>query len=330
MRVVLLSGGTGRRLWPISGEQAAKQFLRLMPHGESMLERMLRQLKSAGLAEQITIVTGNEQHEILREQLGKLPATVLVEPIRRNTFPAVALACAHLSWRQNVPPNETVLVLPIDSYVNDDYFQLLAGIEAAMERDAADIFLVGATPTYPSQKYGYILPQKHGAIAEVCAFYEKPNESAATEYIKQGALWNCGVVAFRLGFFTARYLQPNEADPPGAAYEALEDAYSSLEENSFDRVVLEKNANMRVVRYDGAWMDVGTWNTLADVLDKPAHGNVRMDASSQNTHVINTRETPVVVMGARDMIVVVSEKGVLVADKTRSSFVLEMLDDSAQ
>ena len=323
-------------MWPITGEQNAKQFLRILPRdngAESMLERIIRQLGTVSLSRNLTIITGAMQRDIVLSQLSsELPndneINVIAEPERRNTFPAIALACAYLRLEKGCSLEEPVLVMPVDSYVSDDYFRLLATMGDELEKyPAADVILAGAKPIYPSHKYGYILPkaQKHppSHSQAVQSFREKPDEQQAARLIEQGALWNCGVFAFKLRYVFDELCRRIAV----TSYPAVLEQYGALEKDSIDRVLLENKARARVLPYGGSWMDVGTWNTLADVIGKNSYGNARQDSHCENTQVINTTDKPVIVMGAKDMVVVVSDEGILVTDKHQSSYVLDMLKE---
>ncbi|MDR1409406.1 MAG: NTP transferase domain-containing protein [Oscillospiraceae bacterium] len=315
MNVVLLSGGSGSRLWPLSGEIRAKQFLHLLPGGESMLERIYSQLRRAGLAERLTVVTGATQRDSVLGQLGENNISVVAEPRRRNTFPAIALACAYLYFEKHCDPQEPVLVLPVDPFVPDSYFTTLRMLEPLLA-EGAQLALMGVQPVYAAEKYGYILPADNQNSSTVTAFLEKPDRATAEDWLRRGALWNCGVFAFRLDLM----LRQLEKRIACTSYADVLKQYDALDRNSFDRVLLEKIGDMRVVRYDGPWMDIGTWNTLTEVMETKPIGNVRMASDCANTHVINELGIPVVVMGARNMVVVASPDGILIADKEQSSY----------
>lgn len=135
MQIVLLSGGSGKRLWPLSNDVRSKQFLKVVKdesgETESMVQRVYRQIVAANLAAEITIATSITQVESLRSQLGDI-VSIVVEPERRNTFPAIALASAYLYYKKKCSPDETAIVLPVDPYVDDGYFQLLEELDKAV------------------------------------------------------------------------------------------------------------------------------------------------------------------------------------------------------
>lgn len=319
MQIVLLSGGAGKRLWPLSNELYAKQFLRLLPQRdgayESMIQRVCRQVKSVASDVPITIATGREQVSLIRRQLGS-EVNISIEPCRRDTFPAIALVCAYLHEVRCVPLDEAVAICPADPYVDEDYFcAVLRLLEEAEREGAANLVLMGIEPTYPSEKYGYIIPISQEMQSMVHSFTEKPDRETAAEYIKQGALWNSGVFAFKLGYALdkARELLSY------TDYEDLFNRYADLPKISFDYAVVEKERSIVVQRYGGRWLDIGTWNTLADVMPEHSIGRVTMDEVCRNVHVVNTLPMPILCMGLKDVVIAASPEGILVSDKQRSS-----------
>ena len=190
MNVILLSGGSGKRLWPLSNDVRSKQFLKVFRKAdgtkESMAQRMYRMIREMDNAARITIATCENQIPQIRTQLGE-NIGISVEPCRRNTFPAIALAAAYLR-EQGAGKNEPVVVCPVDPYVEADYFECLKELsEEAGKEDAANLTLMGIEPTYPSEKYGYIIPVSDASKAAVKEFKEKPDKETARRYIEQGA-----------------------------------------------------------------------------------------------------------------------------------------------
>ena len=203
MNVVLLSGGSGKRLWPLSNDVRSKQFIKFFrkENGEyeSMVQRMYRGIKEADEKAVVTIATSKSQLSEINNQLGD-KVSVSIEPNRRDTFPAIALSCAYLHDVLRVPENEAVVICPVDPYVDETYFKALKDLHALASESDSNLCLLGMEPTYPSAKYGYIIPETQDAVSGVKMFKEKPDEKTAEEYIAQGALWNGGVFAFRLGY----------------------------------------------------------------------------------------------------------------------------------
>ena len=201
MNIVLLSGGSGKRLWPLSNDIRSKQFIQIFQdeNGEyhSMVQRVYKQIKKADPEATVTIATSKSQVSAIHNQLGE-NVGISVEPCRRDTFPAIALAAAYLHDVKKIPESESVVVCPVDPYVEDSYFQGLKKLGDMAKSSAANLVLMGIEPSYPSEKYGYIIPKTQEEISRVDVFKEKPDKKTAQEYISQGALWNGGVFAFRL------------------------------------------------------------------------------------------------------------------------------------
>lgn len=326
MNIVLLSGGSGKRLWPLSNEIRSKQFLKVVKNEnseiESMVQRVYRQLTSVTDAK-ITIATSATQVESIKNQLGD-KVSLVVEPERRNTFPAIALSAAYLCLEKNCSLDETIIVLPVDPYVGNEYFEKLNTLDKAVGGNLADIVLMGVKPTYPSEKYGYIIPETADKpVNSVREFKEKPDAKTAEKYITEGALWNCGVFAFKLSYLMNIVNSTVKAN----SFEDVKNHYNAFEKTSFDYAVVEKAKSVAVVSYNGEWKDLGTWNTLTEVMDSKPIGDVIVTDDCQNTHVINELEIPVIVMGAKDIVVAASPDGILVADKVQSSYIKKYVED---
>ena len=319
MQIVLLSGGAGKRLWPLSNDLYSKQFLRLLKREdgsrESMIQRVCRQIQNAVPDVPITVATGREQTSLIRRQLGK-DVNISIEPCRRDTFPAIALVSAYLHEVRGVPLDEAVAICPADPYVDEDYFYaILRLLEEAEREGAANLVLMGIEPTYPSEKYGYIMPVSQEQQSQVQAFKEKPDKESAEKYIAQGALWNSGVFAFKLGYALDKARELLDYTD----YEDLFNRYEELTKISFDYAVVEKESSIVVQRYSGTWLDIGTWNTLAEVMPENTIGRVTLDEACTNVHVVNTLPMPILCMGLKDVVVAASPEGILIADKDRSS-----------
>lgn len=313
MNIILLSGGSGKRLWPLSNEVRSKQFLKILTKAdgtrESMVQRVYRMIKEVDSEARITIATSQSQIPQIKSQLGE-NVGISVEPTRRDTFPAIALAVAYLK-ENGVKPDEPVVICPVDPYVNIDYFKCIQ--EMSNVAGKTNLTLMGIEPTYPSEKYGYIIPTSSDHITFVKEFKEKPDEETAKKYIKEGALWNGGVFAFKLS-----YILDIAYDVFGTNnYNDLLQKYSELKKISFDYAVAEKEKSITVIRFKGDWKDLGTWNTLTEAMTEPANGNVVVD-NCDNTHVINELEIPLIALGIKDAIIAATPDGILVSDKEHS------------
>lgn len=318
MHIILLSGGSGKRLWPLSNSARSKQFLKVLPQPngdyESMAQRVWRQITDVGIAQSTVIATSSNQVDMIHSQLGE-SVNLVIEPERRDTFPAIALACAYLKHEKKCSSDDVVVVIPVDPFVEASFFETFAKLEKVLNSGCADIALIGVPPTYPSEKYGYIIPTAtDGTESQVKRFKEKPTEAEAKDLMDSGAFWNCGVFAFKLGYV----MDIAHKNVPFESFIELRSAYSQLKKISFDYEVVEKAENITVVPYDGFWKDLGTWNTLSEHMGKNIMGNVSMTESCDNTHVVNELDIPVVVMGINNAIVAVSNDGILISDKFES------------
>ena len=257
MNLILLSGGSGRRLWPLSNDVRSKQFIKLFKDDagnmESMIQRVYRQIKSADRGGSITVTTSKEQMASIRNQLGE-DVRICMEPGRRDTFPAIVLAASYLCDVEKLTLDEPVIVCPVDPFVREEYFEALKKLAALAAEGETELTLMGIEPTYASEKYGYIIPVSGADVCRVKTFKEKPDAKTAEKYIEQGALWNSGVFAFRLGWL----LEKAHGMIDFLGYYDLYDKYDGLEKISFDYAVVEKTEKIQVMRLSGEWKDKGT------------------------------------------------------------------------
>lgn len=329
MNIILLSGGSGKRLWPLSNDVRSKQFIKIFktPDGEytSMVQRVYQQIRSVDKDASVTIATAKPQVSSICNQLGH-QADICIEPCRRDTFPAIALASAYLHDIRGVSEEETAVVCPVDPYVETDYFQALKTLSCLAKSPGSNLTLMGIEPTYPSEKYGYILPETEETVSKVSTFKEKPDCQTAQNYIRQGALWNGGVFAFRLG-----YLLEKSRELLGLSrYTDLYNQYSALPKISFDYAVAEKEPAIQVMRFSGQWKDLGTWNTLTEVMTEPVVGKGTLNETCENVHVVNELDVPVLCMGLKNIVVSASPEGILVSDKEQSSYIKPFVDAFSQ
>ena len=328
MNIILLSGGSGKRLWPLSNDIRSKQFIKLFKAEdgyESMVQRIYRQIKEVDPDAVVTIATSRSQVSAINNQLGE-DVGISVEPCRRDTFAAIALATAYLHEIQGVDENEAVVVCPVDPYVDLTYFQCVNDLYEAAEKGNKNLVLMGIQPAYPSEKYGYIKPI-HGANGEEgYTFTEKPDAETASTYISEGALWNGGVFAYKL-----KYVLQRSRELLGTSdYRELFDNYTTLKKISFDYAVVEKETSLEVLRYSGQWKDLGTWNTLTEAMEENVVGKGILSDDCSNVHIVNEMDVPVLAMGLKDVVVSASPEGILVSDKNRSSFIKPYVDDIDQ
>lgn len=332
IHIVLLSGGSGTRLWPLSNSSRSKQFLKVLRDGDgnhvSMVQRVFGQIEKVNLPKDVTIATSESQRDAIMAQVPK-GSKLVFEPERRDTAPAIMLACENLALEQHADEDETVIVMPIDTYADQAYYDSVVALDAAVQSGASDLVLLGVKPTYPSAKYGYIVPASaEGAVPlPVSCFTEKPDEKTAELLISKGALWNCGVFAFRLGWLMG--IARNYLDEP--TFEAYRENYAKLPKNSFDYEVVEKAKSISAIPYSGAWKDLGTWNTLTEEMAEPYSGEVVVDEKSvQNVNVVNESDLPLVVAGISDAVVVATPDGILVSGKAASAHIKDEVKQAAE
>ena len=324
MNIILLSGGSGKRLWPLSNDIRSKQFIKIFKTDdgyESMVQRVYRQITEVDQDASVTIATSKTQVSAIHNQLGD-SVGVCVEPCRRDTFPAIALATAYLHDVKGVGVDEPVVVCPVDPYVNNDYFEALKQLSDLAEQGRANLSLMGIEPTYPSEKYGYIIPESADAVSPVRTFKEKPDAKTAEQYIAQGALWNGGVFAYRLGYVLDRAHELIDFTD----HQDLFNKYETLNKISFDYAVVEHETKIQVMRFAGQWKDMGTWNTLTEAMEEPKIGKAILNDACENVHVLNELDVPVLCMGLKDVVVSASPEGILVSDKEQSSYIKPFVD----
>lgn len=326
MQIILLSGGSGTRLWPLSNDARSKQFLRLMPidgtdEKESMIQRVVRQMNDAGITATVTVATSDSQKDSVLSQIGE-SINIVTEPSRRDTFPAICLACEYLSKEKLCPSDEIVVVMPCDPYSELGYFKAIVKMADGINLGLANMMVMGIKPTYPSSKYGYVVPDMSSStdsFSRVKRFKEKPDVSTAEKLIEEGAMWNGGVFAFRLGYLTDitdKYMHY-------CSFQEYVDHYSDFPKISFDYEMAEKAESIGMVLYDGKWKDLGTWNSLTDELKCTEYGNVLTDGSCNNTHIFNELSIPLLCLGTKDLVIAASPDGIIVTEKKKSENVKE-------
>ena len=358
MNIILLSGGSGKRLWPLSNDIRSKQFIKIFKKPkddwhrspkeeyadasaapdanttagqkaaasaedtyESMLQRVYRQIKAADPEATVTLATGKSQVSAIHNQLGE-GVGISVEPCRRDTFPAIALATAYLHDVKGIPEEEAVVVCPVDPYVDEGYFAALHQLWELAQKGTANLVLMGIHPTYPSEKYGYIIPETKDTVANVSTFKEKPDAATAQHYIDQGGLWNGGVFAYKISYVLERARQLLAYTD----YADLFSRYDTLTKISFDYAVVEHEPDIAVMRFTGEWKDLGTWNTLTEAMEENVLGDARLNETCRNVHVLNELGIPILAMGLQDVVIAASSEGILVADKEQSSCIKPFVD----
>ena len=325
LNVILLSGGSGKRLWPLSNDIRSKQFIKIFKNEdgdyESMVQRVYKKIKKVDSDATVTIATSKSQISSIHNQLGT-DVGISVEPCRRDTFPAIALATSYLVDVLGVSADEPVVVCPVDPYVDDDYFEALKKLAEQAGKAEANLVLMGIEPTYPSEKYGYIIPEDKNDTSKVLEFKEKPSVEVAKDYISKGALWNGGVFAYKLKYVIDKAHELIDF----VDYNDLFDKYETLEKISFDYAVVEKEDKIQVQRFSGEWKDLGTWNTLTEAMTENIVGEGIMNEKCSGVHILNELNVPIIAMGLTDVVISASPEGILVSDKEQSSYIKPYVD----
>ncbi|MEN5207866.1 mannose-1-phosphate guanylyltransferase/mannose-6-phosphate isomerase [Stenotrophomonas terrae] len=335
---VILSGGSGTRLWPLSREAYPKQFLQLASE-HSMLQSTW--LRVADVATQAPIVVANEAHRFVAaeqlQQVGTTPSAILLEPVGRNTAPAIAAAALE-ACRDGADP--LLLVLPSDHLIRDAAHFHRAILEAADIAEQGKLVTFGIQPTAPETGYGYIKAVPGDGARAIERFVEKPDLATAQAYVASGEYyWNSGMFLFR----ASRYLQELERLQPqilaacSASWENARresdfirldaDAFKASPSDSIDYAVMEKTADAAVVPLDAGWSDVGSWTALRDVSEQDANGNAhRGDVIAIDCHdTFAYGERLIAMVGLDDVIVVETDDAVLVGKSDRMQEVKDVV-----
>lgn len=326
MKIIILAGGNGKRLWPLSSDIMPKQYMKVMKNdiGEccSMVQNTWSILVDKYGEDNLYVISGESQASVLSEQLGPR-AQLILEPSRRDTFPAIALASAYLA-DTGTPRDETVIVLPVDAHAEHTYYDLLTELDEAIQCGEANLGLVGIRPNELSEKYGYILsePITDSKTRRVHRFVEKPDLATAAALIEQDAMWNGGIFAFRLEYVLGILAGMNRP----LNYAGLQKSYETMPRISFDYMVTETEKNMICVCYEGEWTDLGTWSDIVRVLGEDEGQNFIKDDQSTGTFVINQLNIPIVVAGIREAVIAASPEGILISDRSVSHMIKPLVE----
>ena len=337
---VILSGGSGTRLWPLSRASYPKQLLPLISDN-TMIQETAKRLE--GLNVNAPIVVCNEQHRfIIAEQLAQIGIknpSIILEPVARNTAPAIAAACIQAKKQDE---DSVVVVLPSDHEIKDKKaFQNAVAI-AAEEAQKGSMVTFGITPTFAATGYGYIESEGSENVRKIRRFVEKPDADTAQKYLDSGNfLWNSGMFVFKASSFLDE-LKIHHGEIFDATSESMEKAVRetdfirldkvSFEKNtniSIDYAVMEKTSNGRVVPLDAGWSDVGSWSSLWEVSEKDADGNtVKGEAVTIGTKnsLISSKKRLVAVIGLEDVVIVDTDDALLVTSMEKCEKVKDIVD----
>jgi len=342
---VILSGGSGTRLWPLSQPAKPKQLLPLVTE-RTLLQDTLIRTQGLGARTGAPIVICNESHRFLvAEQLREInvePRAIVLEPGGRNTAPAVAVAAELALSGEDAEDEPILLVLPADHVILDEPGYVTAVEQGLTAAAAGKLVTFGVLPDKPEIGYGYIRRgASHGDWAEVAQFVEKPDRPTAEAYLSSGDyFWNSGMFLFGARVYRDELATHAPAMLPrcrealanaseDADFLRLGEAFLESPSDSIDYAVMERTAHAAVVPLDAGWSDVGSWSALYDVLEKDAHGNVlRGDVVAEACRgcYVSTTGQQVAVIGMKGSVVVVTEDAVLVMSRDRAQSLKDVVD----
>ncbi|MCL2684166.1 MAG: mannose-1-phosphate guanylyltransferase/mannose-6-phosphate isomerase [Synergistaceae bacterium] len=292
MYVLILAGGSGTRLWPLSREEMPKQFLPICGSSQTMLQQTVTRVMKLTDAERIRVIASGKWKPLVAHQLSCMGLEgdfVIEEPEARNTSPAIALGVAALK-NGGADDDDVVLVCPSDHIIADEEAFAVAVNSAVEAAAAGDIVTFGIKPTAPETGYGYIKTDNLGKCLSVDSFIEKPDESTARDYIESGKyFWNGGIFCFRIGDIESAYRDhfPDGARIFDAEPELVEKFFRVCPMESIDYAVMEKARNIACVPLDAGWSDVGSWdavyeNSPLDDSGNAVSGNVSLDGGNDS------------------------------------------------
>jgi mannose-1-phosphate guanylyltransferase len=328
MKIIIMAGGKGSRLWPRSLEDRPKQFLALTSE-ESMLQQTYRRLTRIVPPNRIYVVTAVQYRPLVLEQLPELDEERLIlEPVQRDTGPCVALSALHFLLRGE---DETLVLMPSDQHIPNVLALNEALCKAENIAEASDaIVTLGIVPARPETHYGYILTsgeKGHEGARKVLSFVEKPDRDTALQLAaKPDVFWNSGIIVWRPSTI-ARAMkehQPGLWDALATAGTELDLIYALLPKISVDYAVLEKANNLYMIPFRYEWEDLGSWASLERIREEEAdsngnilHGSVHAFDSNHNIIFAEGRKT--IVIGAEDLIIVSTSEGLLICHKSKES-----------
>lgn len=331
MNIILLSGGSGKLLWPLSNEARSKQFIKIFKKEdgtyESMIQRLYRNIISLDDKVNVTVVASKSQISSINNQLGQ-DVNISIEPARRNTFPAIALTVLYMVEVLHMNPDEPVLVCPVDIYADDDYFKVLKDMYNKALNMSSDekLVILGVQPNRPHERYGYIFPNDNNEFSVVKSFVEKPSLKEAERCIAEGALWNGGAYAFKPETVINMLHDMVSFD----SYHELLDNYKRIDNVSIDRLINDNEGRVLVRRFKGTWGDIRTWESLTASMKEQVVGNVLLDDNCSDVSVINEMSVPIMALGLHDVVISASSEGILITDKNSSAAIGKYVDKIEQ
>ena len=338
MKIIVLAGGRGTRLWPMSRELYSKQFLRLPGSSESLLASAYVRAQALVHPEDVITVTSQDfaffVKDTFQEVTGQAPLHVICEPVGRNTAPAIGLALAYAKDKLHVPPEESFLVMTSDHVIQP--VNAFADYVKQGEQAAQSGYLVtfGVKPTGPETGYGYVQAGNSlsDGVLTAVRFVEKPDAVTAQTYVASGDYyWNSGMFCFTARDMMAALIehQPDIAHVLATGYDQVMSSFASMPSISIDYAVMEKAPHVAVVPMDLTWNDVGSWDAVYAITNKDTDGN----ALSGDVVALDTRDSLVVsrkrlvtTIGVKDLSIIETDDAVLVARRGSSQDVKVLLE----
>ncbi len=337
MKVIILAGGEGKRLWPISRKNLPKQFLKIGDKYSLFQKTILRFLNLVN-PNDILIITNKDYKELINSQLSSIENAeafnVILEPEKKNTAPAITLAMKFLEEKTEAKPNEEIIISSSDHYIESTE-EFIKNLQTAVPTiQKGDIVIFGVTPTKPETAYGYIEIDNsfENGIFSVKSFKEKPSLLTAQTYLKNGNfLWNCGIFGFTINSFFQEIKQYCEEifNLSQLAYEEILEKFFLFPEISIDYILIEKTNKLKVVMLTTNWSDIGSWDSIYDIFSKDTKRNVKIgnvvDFDTKNCLIFGGKRI-ISSIGLSDIIVIDTDDVLMILKRGESQKIKDLLN----